>query len=163
ILEKDLNSAIWKLMNHLKIEESPETTTLMENEVRIKHKRQYSYSQRNNVIGLTFVEIVRNRSSSRKECKNTFRTHVINHNLNPEWKEKLHFSVKRTELDFLIKFKKNKHVIEVENIGDGMKEEEIPFTSIKFRGMLNSLGPSSTNQMISGFFTRFGKDPIKEN
>ncbi|CAG8452526.1 14469_t:CDS:10 [Cetraspora pellucida] len=245
--------SIWKQMNHLKIEESSETTTLTEGEVRIKHERQYSYSQKNDVIGLTFVEIVRATDLPADRnvtglgfdmdpfvivsfSRNTFRTRVINHNLNPEWNEKLHFPVKRTELDFLIKFsvydwdkftsndhiawqtipmkklldqaqKKNKNVIEVENIGDGMEEEEIPLTVhekwadkykpklivrlkfvpyehlrnqfwrsyakiydsdgngvlnfVELEAMLNSLGSSLTNQTMSGFFTRFGKDPIK--
>ncbi|CAG8658100.1 4396_t:CDS:2, partial [Racocetra persica] len=163
--------SIWRQMSNLKINESSETITPVDKKVKIKPERQYSYSQKNDVIGITFVEVVRAtdlpaaRNVTRTGfdmdpfvvvsfAKHTFRTRVINHNLNPEWKEKLHFPVKRTELDFLVKFsvydwdkfttndhiacqtipmkqlydqamKTNKNNIEVENIGDGMGEEEI--------------------------------------
>ncbi|CAG8471889.1 5183_t:CDS:2, partial [Racocetra fulgida] len=133
-------TSIWKQMNKLAIDESsPETLTPVEKKVKIKPERQYSYSQKNDVIGITFVEVV--RATDLPAARN-------------EWKEKLHFPVKRTELDFVVKFsvydwdkfttndhvacktipmkqlyeqalKTNKNNIEVENIGDGMKEEEI--------------------------------------
>jgi phosphatidylserine decarboxylase len=37
-------------------------------------------------------------------AKNTFRTKIVSHNLNPEWKEKVQFPVKKQECDFQIKF-----------------------------------------------------------
>lgn len=36
--------------------------------------------------------------------KNTFRSQVINHSLNPEWNEKIHFPVLRSEGNYKIKF-----------------------------------------------------------
>ncbi|CAG8450943.1 8789_t:CDS:10 [Acaulospora morrowiae] len=37
-------------------------------------------------------------------ARNTFRTKIINHNLNPEWNEKFHFPIKKNESKYLIKF-----------------------------------------------------------
>ncbi|RIB13627.1 phosphatidylserine decarboxylase-domain-containing protein [Gigaspora rosea] len=118
--------SIWNRMNNLKIEESSNissnVSTAVENTLKIKPERQYSYSQANDVVGLTFVEIVRaiDLPAARNVTglgfdmdpfvvisfsKHTFRTHVINHSLNPEWNEKLHFPVKKIELEkFVIKF-----------------------------------------------------------
>ncbi|CAG8522277.1 28977_t:CDS:10 [Gigaspora margarita] len=119
-------TSIWNRMNNLKIEESSNTSsdvsTAVEDTMKIKPERQYSYSQANDVVGLTFVEIVRaiDLPAVRNVTglgfdmdpfvvisfsKHTFRTHVVNHNLNPEWNEKLHFPVKKNELEkFVIKF-----------------------------------------------------------
>jgi phosphatidylserine decarboxylase len=37
-------------------------------------------------------------------AKNTFRSKIIDHSLNPQWNEKLHFSIKKQEINYQIKF-----------------------------------------------------------
>ncbi|CAG8454463.1 1996_t:CDS:10 [Dentiscutata erythropus] len=117
--------SIWKQMHNLKVNESSNPSsnaTSTVGEVKVKPERQYSYSQANDVIGLTFLEIVGAKDLPAVKnvtgfdfdmdpfvvvsfSKHTFRTPVINHNLNPVWNEKLHFPVKRNELEsFVIKF-----------------------------------------------------------
>ncbi|CAG8434726.1 9000_t:CDS:10 [Scutellospora calospora] len=228
-----------------------ESTVLYNNNtVTLKRRRYNTSPQASEVLGLAFIEVVRAIDLPAEKnvtgldidmdpfvvisfAKNTFRTRVIKHSLDPVWNEKIHFPVKTIETDFIIKFSvydwdkistndlvaskilpikelmdlahKNTSKLELQNIGDGMEEKEIPLevygkfanicksklvvrlkfvpyevlrsqfwcalakiydsdengvlNFVEIETMLSSLGSSLTNETISGFFTRFGKNP----
>ncbi|RIA83236.1 phosphatidylserine decarboxylase-domain-containing protein [Glomus cerebriforme] len=113
-------NSIWRKMNNLSINEE-QSQPAASSTVRPSHERHSSLSTLSDIVGVIFLEIVcaidlpaeRNMTGLGFDmdpfvivsfAKNTFRTKIINHNLNPEWNEKLHFSVKKQECDFQIKF-----------------------------------------------------------
>ncbi|KAF0388835.1 phosphatidylserine decarboxylase proenzyme [Gigaspora margarita] len=165
-------TSIWNRMNNLKIEESSNTSsdisTAVEDTMKIKPERQYSYSQANDVVGLTFVEIVRaidlpavrnvtgleqNIGDGMEEIELSLKLH------DTTWADK-----NKPKLNVRLKYVPYEHLRiqfwrALAKIYDSDENGVLNFVEVET--MLNSLGSSLTNKTISSFFTRFGKDPEK--
>ncbi|CAB4442291.1 unnamed protein product [Rhizophagus irregularis] len=119
-------NSIWRKMNSLSINEvqsssTEGTSSVSSTKSTLRHERSQSLSSLSDIVGVIFLEIVcavdlppeRNVTGLGFDmdpfvvvsfAKNTFRTKVINHSLNPQWNEKLHFPIKKQEINFQIKF-----------------------------------------------------------
>ncbi|RHZ44097.1 hypothetical protein Glove_759g11 [Diversispora epigaea] len=255
---------IWRQMNKLNIKEEEDTTNIVndtndannyndDNVVRHR-KKTFSMSKLNEVIGVIFLEIVKATDLPPEKdvtklgfdmdpfvvvsfSKKTFRTQVINHDLNPVWNEKLHFPILKSEEKYSIKLsvydwdkftdndlvasqyfsikplidkaeQKYEHKYKLLDVDDEMVEEVlnlnvhskrkehksklvikikfVPYEQLRtqfwmalakiydsdengvmnfveIETMLNSIGSSLTVETISTFFTRFGKNPHKDD
>ncbi|CAG8465566.1 6085_t:CDS:2, partial [Acaulospora colombiana] len=105
---------IWKQMNHLTLEE-PAVGAASTGDVAVAKKLH------GEILGIVFLEVVcaSDLPAARNVTKlgfdmdpfvvasfsrNTFRTKVISHKLNPVWNEKFNFPVKKNETKYSIKF-----------------------------------------------------------
>ncbi|CAG8630501.1 12901_t:CDS:10 [Funneliformis mosseae] len=252
-------NSFWRKINNLSIEEVPAPVVIEASPPTVKptHARTDSLFTLSEIVGVVFLEIVcaldlpaeKNMTGLGFDmdpfvvvsfAKNTFRTKIIDHNLNPEWNEKLHFPVKRQECGFQIKFSvydwdkfsQNDHVASklydikplidrglknisksqdlLKDMEDGLVEEVLPLeihskeklakkhnsklviktkfipyeqlrrqfwfalaknydsdgnnllNYVELETMLSSLGSTLTQETISNFFTRFGRNPTKD-